>query len=359
MTIWVVFVGMTVLAVLAVLWPLSRHRQAGAAGDADRQFYADQIAEIERDLGRGLLSPAEAEAAKAEAGRRLLRASAAVDPVAGSVGEPALRRRRAVSGLALSLVPIMALAVYGLFGSPELPAQPLSGRHRAAGGQLDLAAAVQEIESHLQKQPNDGRGWEVLAPVYLRIGRLDDAVRAYEAALRLLGPDPGRLTAYGEALVLSRDGVVPAEARTAFEQALQADGRLAKARFYLARAAEQDGDRARAKAEYNAILTGSPADAPWLPVVRDHLVRLDEPQPAAPGRDIIAGMVEGLAARLDREGGSADEWSRLLRSYAVLGEHGKAEAAFAKARKALAGDEAGLAALDAMARDLKLSATAP
>ncbi len=356
MTIWMLLMAMTALAVLAVLWPLSNHRAAAAAADPNAQFYRDQIAEIERDLERGLLSPTEAEAAKAEAARRLLRASATAEPVTPAVGEPALRRRRAVSAIALSLVPMLALAVYGAYGSPSLPSQPLASRLNQQPAEMDLATAVAQIESHLQKAPNDGRGWEVIAPVYLRMGRLDEAVKAYEAALRLQGPDANRLTNYGEAIVFSQQGIVSAEARAAFERALQLDANAQKARFYLARAAEQDGDAPKAREVYEQILAQSPADAPWTAVVREQLTRLDQPIGARPTQEAIAGMVEGLAARLEAQGGTAEEWARLMRSYSVLGQDDKAQAALQRARRALAQDQAGLQAIDAMAKELKLTA---
>ncbi|MDP8919034.1 MAG: c-type cytochrome biogenesis protein CcmI, partial [Pseudomonadota bacterium] len=91
---------MTAAAVMAVLWPLSRHYAVGRQADPDTQFYREQIAEIERDLARGVLLPSEAEAAKAEAGRRLLRATGMRGEGFAAVGEPALRRRRAASTLA-------------------------------------------------------------------------------------------------------------------------------------------------------------------------------------------------------------------------------------------------------------------
>jgi cytochrome c-type biogenesis protein CcmH len=356
MAIWMLFATMTALAVLAVLWPLSRHRAGAGEADPNTQFYRDQLAEIERDRERGLLSPDEAEAARAEAGRRLLRAGATPEEAISALGELPLRRRRAVSALALSLVPILALAVYGASGSPDLPGQPLAARLQANPEQMDLASAIARIESHLALHPDDGRGWDVLAPVYLRMGRAQDAVRAYAAALRILGPEAERLTNFGEAQVVAKDGVVPAEARAAFEQALKLDAGSPKARFYLAQAAEQDGDRDRAKAEYRALLSAAPAGAPWAPVVQRHLARLDGAEgESMPDRQAITGMVEGLAARLEAQGGSAEEWARLMRSYAVLGEHEKARRTLERARDALARDQGGLRTVDAMAQELKLT----
>jgi cytochrome c-type biogenesis protein CcmH len=358
MTIWMLFLAMTAAAVMAVLWPLSRHRDVQGLADPNTQFYRDQMAEIDRDRDRGLLSAQEAEAAKAEAGRRLLKATATAGPGVAAVGEPALRRRRAVSALALSVVPILALALYGAQGSPHLPGRSSIARQAAPSEQTDLASAVAQIESHLAKNPQDGRGWEVIAPVYLRTGRTEDAVRAYASALRLLGPDATRLTHYGEAIVTEQQGIVSADAREAFEKALQLDPSLQKARFYLARAAEQDGNPDRARAEYDAILASSPADAPWIPAVKEQVERLASASAAAaaaqPTRDAIAGMVEGLAARLDAEGGSAEEWERLLRSYAVLGDAAKAKVAVEKARRALASDRSAVQRIEAMAHELKL-----
>jgi cytochrome c-type biogenesis protein CcmH len=342
---------------MAVLWPLSRRRVVEDGSDFNTRFYRDQIAEIDRDRERGLVSPEEAEAAKAEAARRLLRArDGAAHPVP-AVGEPALRRRRAASAFAISAVPILALALYGAFGSPHLPGQPISARMNQRPEAMDIAAAIGQIEAHLAKEPQDGRGWDVIAPVYARMGRVEDAAKAYETANRLLGPDAERLAQYGEVLVMSGNGMVTADARKVFEQALGLDPDSAKARFYLARAAEQDGDQAKARSGLSDLLARSPKDAPWVPVVKSELARLDgapEPAPAMPDSQAIKGMVESLARRLDEKGGTAEEWTRLMRSYAVLGEAGKAQAARRKARDALAQDQSALAQIDAMAQELKL-----
>jgi cytochrome c-type biogenesis protein CcmH len=62
---------------------------------------------------------------------------------------------------------------------------------------------------------------------------------------------------------------------------------------------------------------------------------------------MIRGMVERLAARLQQDGSDVDGWIRLVRSYTVLNEPEKARAASDDARRALAGDAAKLARLDA------------
>jgi cytochrome c-type biogenesis protein CcmH len=360
MMIWIILLAMTAAAVMAVLWPLSRHAVIVEQADPNTRFYREQIAEIERDCERGALLPVEAEAARAEAARRLLRANlSAGDPLV-AVGEPALRRRRAASTLALSVVPILALAVYGALGSPHILEQKAAVT--AEGPSSDLGSAVTQIEAHLAKDPQDGRGWEVIAPVYLRMGRLDDAVKAYEAALRHLGPDAARLANYGEALVIAKDGLVSREAQTAFEKAVALDPSSAKARLYLARATEQDGRIDKAREDYAAILTASPSDAPWVPLVREQIARLDNRSGIAAkpaDNDAIAGMVSSLAARLESQGGNAEEWARLIRSYSVLGQRDKASAAAANARRALAGNAAGLQTIDTMARELQLTAANP
>ena len=389
MAVWFILALMTGACVLAVLWPLSRRALAVDAVGAETTFYEDQLAEIGRDAGRGLIAPAEAEAARAEAGRRLLRACRAA-PAAGSAeGEPALRRRRAAAAFALSTVPLVALVTYGIHGSPDLPARPAAARVAERTGQnFDIDGAVARIEAHLAKNPDDGRGWELLAPVYLRAGRLEDAARASGQALRLNGETPARLADHGEMMVAAADGVVTAEARATFERALGLDAALPKARFYLARAAEQDGAPALAAERYAALAADAPADAPWLPAVRERLTALagssrgtaspaasllDKSPPAAssptlsspaavraePGPEAaiaalpdaervtaIRGMVDGLDRRLAARGGTAQEWARLVRAYGVLGEPARAEGALARARDALAADRPALAQLD-------------
>ncbi|AMB44538.1 c-type cytochrome biogenesis protein CcmI [Methylobacterium sp. AMS5] len=403
--IWFILAAMTGAAVFALLWPMSRRRRQGVGSEAEggdglateTGFYEDQLAEIERDLGRGLIAPAEAEAARAEAARRLLRASReerAEGSGAAPIAEPHLRQRRAASAFALSTVPLVALVVYGLYGSPNLPSQTDADRKATRAGAQDLMTAIGQIEARLANHPDDVRGWSVLGPVYMRLGRFDDAARAYAALVRLKGEDAQALSDWGEALVAAADGTVSPEARKVLGRALAADPKAAKPQFYLARGDEQAGDVAGAVRRLEAMAASAPADAPWLPTVRENLARLkgetlaapkaggegsgdrakdgakdgamSEAPVAGPGSNIqalppseridaIRGMVEGLERRLAKQGGSADEWLRLVRSHAVLGERDKALDALERGRKAFPDDKEAQARFDAQAHELGLA----
>ena len=373
--LWFILALMTGAAVLALLWPMSRRANPAAAPEGgglatETGFYEDQLREIARDEARGLIAAPEAEAARTEAARRLLRANRAGVPVVPNIAEPALRQRRAASAFALSTIPLVALIAYGIYGSPHMPAQSAAERQAVQGADQDLLKAIGQIEGRLASDPKDGRGWSVLAPVYMRMGRFDDAAHAYEAATRLLGETPQRLSDWGEALVAAGDGAVSPQARAIFQRAVELDGQVAKPQFYLARAAELDGDIPQAIRRLQAMAEAAPADAPWLPLVTETLTRLKGEVPARTSdgaaaaiqalppasRDgAIRTMVEGLDTRLTERGGTLDEWLRLVRSYGVLKERDKARDALERARKALADDPEAKGRLDGMAREIGLA----
>lgn len=364
MTIWFVLALMTVAAMFAVLWPLSRRAPAHAGSDVE--VYRDQLEEIERDRAAGRIEPGEAEAARVEVSRRLIAAADAA-PMASSDN---LKRRRAVALAALILLPVGAGALYLAFGSPLLPGQPQMARRDVLPEQRSIEELVARVEAHLEQNPNDGRGWEVVAPVYLRLNRLDDAVRARRNALRLLGATAEREADLGEALTFVANGMVTAEAKETFDRALRIDPQAFKARYFLGLAAEQDGRRDDAAKIWRGLIEGAPPGAPWLNFVRESLVRVD-PSAVPPGpsaadvaaasemapeqrNEMVRGMVARLAERLKQEGSDVDGWSRLLRAYMVLGEPDKARAAAGDARRALAGEPDKVRQIDELIKGLGL-----
>jgi cytochrome c-type biogenesis protein CcmH len=260
---------------------------------------------------------------------------------------------------------VLPLGTGGLYlevGSPELPGQPLSARAADVQNQ-SIDHLVTQVEAHLQANPEDARGWEVIAPVYLRLGRFTDAVKARRNLLRLSGETPERQADLGEALVGTANGIVTAEAKAAFERAVALDAQDVKGRYFLGLAAEQDGRRADAVSIWRSMVTGAPDGAPWVGFVRGELARLEGgpgPEDLAAAADLgpeqrmtmIRGMVEKLSDRLHHDGTDLEGWLRLVRSYMVLGERDKARAAAGEARHALASDPEKLRRIEELVKGL-------
>jgi cytochrome c-type biogenesis protein CcmH len=349
MTLWFLFALMTAAAIFAVLLPLgvgSRQQSGGR----EAAVYRDQLLEIDRDMAGGLIGKGEAEAARIEIGRRLL---AVADQETGAGLKPNRPWRRAAAALALVGLPVLAAALYLPLGSPRLGDFPLALRTRAPDAAQPLEALVTQVEQHLEKNPTDGRGWNVLAPVLLRLGHFDDAVRAFRNVITYNGDSAERRADLGEALTAAAGGVVTTEAKAEFERALALNADEVKSTYFLGLAAEQDGRQADAAAMWRGMLAKAPADAPWRSLVQAALTRVggvpapalsDAAMAAASGMDandreaMIRGMVERLANRLKQNGDDVEGWLRLVRAYIVMGDREKAMGALADARQAVAND---------------------
>jgi cytochrome c-type biogenesis protein CcmH len=227
---------------------------------------------------------------------------------------------------------------------------------------------VAQVEAHLEKNPGDARGWTVLAPVLARLGRYDDAVRAWRNAITYGGDSSERRADLGEALVGAAGGVVTGEAKAEFERAVAMNADEVKASYFLGLAAEQDGRTADAASIWRAMLAKAPPDAPWRPLVQAAITRVGGVVPALPDETMAAakdmtetdrnamvrGMVDRLAVRLKQNGDDVEGWLRLVRAYLVMGEREKAVSAQSDARQAVGSDAARLRQLNEGLRNLGL-----
>ncbi|WP_049734401.1 c-type cytochrome biogenesis protein CcmI [Rhizobium ecuadorense] len=384
MLFWILVAVLTAVVAAVLLYPLLRGAKVAEnirAGEA--AVYRDQLRELDRDLNGGLITPEEAEYARAEVGRRL---------IAVSAGEPEeapkpLRHHRFTEAFVLLVLPLLGLCLYLTTGRPDLPSQPLEARLENPGN--DVAVLIAKAERHLAQSPDDGKGWDVLAPIYLRTMRVNDAQVAYRNAIRLLGPSPARLDGLAETLMAVADGVVTEETRQVLEQSLALEPDNPRARFYVALSMEQAGRSDEARGAFEALAKQSPADAPWLPLVNQHIAMnggapagaaAPGANQAAPGADtaapgnptpqdvaaaenmsagdrqqMIRGMVESLDAKLSAEPNNFEGWVRLVRSYAVLNDKDHAAAALKRGLAAFppAGEQG--RQLLAMAKELGIS----
>ncbi|MFZ5789405.1 MAG: c-type cytochrome biogenesis protein CcmI [Pseudomonadota bacterium] len=378
MMLWLAIAILTAAALLALTWPLMKRAEPPVPAEgADLAVYRDQLAELERDLKRGLIAPDAAAAARLEIERRLLAAEQA---------RPAPRRqttatrRNLVVALTL-LVAAGAPALYLDLGAPGVPDRPLPDGPRAAGpsgagGSAEnppvppalqpLVGAADTLASKLDADPSDAVGWARLGDLYLTLQRYADAADALEQAIQQ-GADP-KLTQsrYGEALTQLAQGAVTPDAATALRKGLAADPTDPRARFYLALAEAEAGRLDAALDAWRKLLADAPADAGWRPMVEETIAAAERAKArgaggagtgAAPndggggteaGPDaeamaamadmkpeerqaFIQSMVDKLAQRLQANPNDLDGWLELARSYKVLGQDDKSLDAMGRA----------------------------
>jgi cytochrome c-type biogenesis protein CcmH len=380
----VLWIGFAVLAV-AVTWAVTRPLLAARADDArdtesELAVYRDQLSEIESEREQGLIGADAAEAARVEVARRLIRTAESGEP-----SEDANPKRG--YGLVLAVaaaVPVLALGIYLSLGQPTMPARPYASRLDAPVEKASANDLVARVEAHLRTNPDDGRGWDVLAPVYMRMGDFAQAAQAYERALRFLGESPQRLAGYARATIMSENGVVNEPARRAYVKLQKLEPDSVEPKVWLAIAKEQDGDLEGAAADYRALLGAGVEEEPWKSLLNQRLLSVSErlgmknnneppaaeAAPSPPGRsgdrpdfhtmtpeqrqEFIQSMVDGLAARLKDDGNDLNGWMKLMRAYVVLGRRDDASAALEQARSNFNGDENALAQLQALANVLRI-----
>lgn len=382
---WIVAGLVLVVTILTIVGGLGRGVAQGTR--ADVAVYRDQLRELERDTARGTLQPEEAEAARAEVARRLLAADKAADREPRAKGNVML-------GLMLVAVPVVLISggVYYWLGAAGYPDFPLEQRiarieeNRATRpdqataeatvedeideSRPDVTAMASQLKQVLAQRPDDLRGWRLAVQTQAGIGDLESAWRSQDQVIEILGEEAVAedFALKAELMILAAGGYVSPEAETALSQAVTLDRANGTARYYAGLMYAQGGRADRAFSIWRSLIAESTPDAPWLDAIYARIEEIsvlagdptpieELPQPRGPSADdllaaedltpaarieMIGNMVQGLAERLSTEGGTANDWGRLISSYGVLGRTDAAAAVFAEAQQVFAADPAAL-----------------
>jgi cytochrome c-type biogenesis protein CcmH len=414
---WVIAAIVTVASLAVVFAPLLRGGAGGGRRSSyDIQIYRDQLGEIDRDVARGVLSAEEAQGTRIEVSRRLLAAADAEAREADAGAAP--RTAALAGGAIAVGAAALAAWLYVGIGAPGVPDQPLAeraarqaeawaSRPRQAEAEAAVAAEaaaeaparpedgalVAQLQTVLQGRPDDVEGHRLLARSLASLGRYGEARAAQERVMALLAEEAGAEdhVALAELMIAAARGYVSPEAEAALRRALSLDPTHPPGRYYAGLALLQGGQAGLAYRLWAGLLEEGPPDAPWVAAIEPEIdavaamaglpppgsgVPSAPPAPAPeamppgmaamppPGAEMAApdaetaarieGMVASLGARLAEEGGSAEEWARLIRSLGVLGRIGEAAAIWREAEAAFAGEPAALALVREAARDARL-----
>lgn len=356
MIFWIAALTLAAIAAVAVLWPLrSRQDDALERSAGALAIFTDQLAEVDRDAERGLISATEAEAAKLEIKRRML----ATDKDKATT--------RSAGGTTLlvimaALIPLGGALVYTVTGAPGTPSIPFAERVEEQQTASDLAVLTQRLETRLNAEPDGGetRGWELLATTFMNMGRFGDAVRAWEQVIDRADATSATWSQYAEALIAAEQGVVTPKAERAVERALEMDALNPAGTYYKALAMEQAGQTPAARQMILDRIAAEGAPQPWMEVFLREANRMGaefgldpvglpafDTAPRGPSAEdveaaqamspedrmaFIRSMVDGLAARMQDEPGNLDGWLQLARAYMVLGERENAQSALESAQ---------------------------
>ena len=376
MMFWVIAIVLVMLVMLAVYVPLNRAAKADTTKPALMQALVAELSEINADKGVRFANAGEADAARAEVGRRLLALEATTEKSAPKTGSPAL--------FALfALVPILAVPLYLQLGQPEYADQSFAARtdnqtgNTVEQGQQEVANLISRVEQRLKDRPDDAEGWAVVAPIYFRMQRIDDSFNAYAKAIQFHKGTPqqkSRLMAdRAEIMVAKAEGKVNADAASEFNAALQLDKDNQKALFYLAVNLEQSGKVDVARANWQTLITRfRDINPPWLQVAEQRLAGLNgspatsqtgptSDQVEAAGEmtaeqrnEMINGMVDGLAAKLKDNPQDQLGWVKLIRARMVMNDKAQALIDLATARSLFAEGTQGRAEIESVAQSMGL-----
>lgn len=405
MTFWIIISGIALAIVGFFALAVLRGKQPQTeAASYDLKVYRDQLAEVDRDLARGVIGEDEAARVRTEVARRILSADTRLEAQAGAASEPGLTKI-VVPGAALLLLLGGSLWIYRALGAPDYPDLPHVARVAAsdaarasrmtqseAEARLPLAAApdadaeflslMERLRETVAQRPDDLQGLNLLANFEARLGNMQAAIDAQSRIIALRG-DAAQAADHAylaELLIGAASGYVSVEAEAALRRALDLDPRDPFARYYLAQYLMQVDRPDAAFRTLKALLDESTPEAPWVAPIRAQIeevawragVKYELPPMGGRGpsaediaaaqdmsaedRDqMIRSMVARLSDRLTTEGGTPEEWSRLIRALGTLQEMAQANDIWTAAKDIFAKDEAALRLLYSAAQDAEIT----
>ncbi|HEV7391719.1 MAG TPA: c-type cytochrome biogenesis protein CcmI [Burkholderiales bacterium] len=199
---WIVGVLLAVYALAFLLPPLvARERvvDGSARDETNVRVLRDELLALHSDLATGMLSPQQYDEARREIERRVL------DDVGAPTAGDHLSKSRRAAPIALGIaVPLTALLLYSVVGTPDAIA-PQSEQGGSAGvTALQIECMVARLAARLESEPEDAAGWVKLGRSYAVLGRFKDSAGAYANAVKRLPSDAQLRADYAEVVAIAK-----------------------------------------------------------------------------------------------------------------------------------------------------------
>ena len=272
---WSLAAVMVMVALLFVLPPLMRQRTTSAVtrDDLNTKVIREQLADLETDLATGRLDKTQYDASRQDIEQELLYDLGSTD---GAGTETPVRNGRWLTLLLIPAIPLCAVLLYQLMGSVELidrvqHAQTSQSQQEQSQPVATIEEMVTLLATRLQQQPDDLKGWVMLARSYSIMKRYSEATAAYENVLRLGGEDAGLLTDYADAMVMANGGIFTDESGTLLVRALELDPGNVKGLWLAGHWKNQSGAQAEALGYWQQAALKLPAGSEDATVITQQI----------------------------------------------------------------------------------------
>ena len=367
----------------------------------DLLIYKDQLVEVEKDLEKGVLSIAESEAAKIEVSRRILLADKRSKSERQKPNN-SQKLNKSIAFIILAFILIGSFGTYAFLGNPNIPDMPLKSRlaktqeirsQRISQEEAELLipdeiieapddylALVSKLRDAMKERPNDMQGLRLLALHEFKLGNYRSARKAHLKIIDTLDENASAedLIDFAEVMIVATNGYVSPEAELTLRRGLEMEPKDGRARYYSGLSMMQSGRPDVTLRLWENLLSEGPDDAPWIPLIKQQImdvarlagVNLTQDQLPGPSSDqiksaenmsdvdrkeMIEGMVATLSNRLANEGGTVNEWARLIRALGVLGETANASKIWIEAQTIFGSSSLNMEILQKAAKAAKVS----
>ena len=244
---WFWMVLLSAVAVLFVVLPLITNARKNARVEAvDAEILRNQLAELEQDLNEATISEEVYAQAKVDLERAYLQNTSE-----GEIRQVNLKASPLFALGLMIIIPVAGWLIYQQVGMPEADTMALlenvhsSGQAMDAGVMPDIDLMIERVRKRVTDNPSDVASWSMLARSLYSLGRLDEALIAFQGAIDNGLHDPDSYAEFADLMAHRRGSLgMHDEAFAYIQKALELDPNHITALWLAGTAARNDGDLA-------------------------------------------------------------------------------------------------------------------